>query len=241
MQPIDEGGISDSSRMALWFTITVIGVQIVLALVAYPFLPAKIPSHWDAAGQINGYMPKWLGAFFPAGMGIVLTVFLRGLVAIGPRLGRENQRVTASQINYVIFGLVVLLLIFQVVSFAVALGLPIDSASVLNLVLSLGMILLGNYMGKFRRNFWMGIRTPWTLTSDTVWERTHRLGGWLFVLCGIIGIAVTFVPGVRLWSIIVLLLAASLITVIYSYVIYQRLERARGEAPFSPPFDGSGK
>jgi uncharacterized membrane protein len=109
MQPIDEGGISDSSRMALWFTITVIGVQIVLALVAYPFLPAKIPSHWDAAGQINGYMPKWLGAFFPAGMGIVLTVFLRGLVAIGPRLGRENQRVTASQINYVIFGLVVLL------------------------------------------------------------------------------------------------------------------------------------
>src|SRR5579883_1480186 len=81
MQPIDEGGISDSSRMALWFTIIVIGVQIVVALVAYPFLPAKIPSHWNAAGEINGYMPKWLGAFFPAGISIVMTVFLRGIVA----------------------------------------------------------------------------------------------------------------------------------------------------------------
>lgn len=241
MQPIDEDSISDSSRMALWFTIIVIGMQIIVALVAYPFLPAKIPTHWNAAGQINGYMPKWLGAFFPAGMSIVLTVFLRGIVAIGPRLGRENQRASVSQINYVTFGLAVLMLIIEVISFATALGLPIDPTNVLNLVLSLGMILLGNYMGKFRRNFWMGIRTPWTLTSDTVWERTHRLGGWLFVLCGVIGIAATFIPGVRLWGIVVPLLAATFIAAIYSYVIYQRLEHDRGEEPLSPPFDGGGE
>ena len=239
MQPIDEDSISDSSRMALWFTIVVIGVQIIVALVAYPFLPARIPTHWDAAGQINGYMPKWLGAFFPAGMSIVLTVFLRGIVAIGPRLGRENQRVTVSQINYVTFGLAVLMLIIQVISFATALGLPVDQANILNLVLSLGMILLGNYMGKFRRNFWMGIRTPWTLTSDMVWERTHRLGGWLFVLGGVIGIAATFIPGVRLWGVVVPILLVALITAVYSYVIYQRLEHDQGEGPLSPPFDRS--
>jgi uncharacterized membrane protein len=241
MQPIDEGGISDSSRMALWFTIIVIGVQIVVALVAYPFLPARVPTHWNAAGQVNGYMPKWIGAFLPAGVSIVMTVFLRCLVAIGPRLGRENQRATASQINYFTFGMAVLMLIIEVISFATALGLPVDPTNVLSLVLSLGMILLGNYMGKFRRNFWIGIRTPWTLTSDTVWERTHRLGGWLFVLCGIIGIAATFIPGVRLWTIMALLLAVALITTIYSYIIYQRLEHDRGEAPLSPPFDRSGE
>ena len=168
MQPIDEDSVSDSSRMALWFTLIVIGVQIVVALVAYPFLPAKIPTHWNAAGEINGYMPKWLGAFFPAGVSIVMTVFLRGIVAVGPRLGRENQRATASQINYVTFGLAVLMLVIQVVSFATALGLPVNATDVIDLVLSLGMILLGNYMGKFRRNFWMGIRTPWTLTRKTV-------------------------------------------------------------------------
>lgn len=224
MQPIDEERGSASSRMALWCTIVVIGVQIILALVAYPFLPAQVPTHWNAAGQINGYMPKWPGVLFPAGASIVLTVFLWGIVARGPRLGQENHRVTASQINYVTFGLAVLLLIIEVISFAVALRLPVDSTSVFLLLPSVAYILLGNYMGKLRRNFWMGIRTPWTLNSDRVWERTHRLGGWLFVLGGIIGIAAAFIPGIHVWVVIIPLLAISLITTIYSYVIYQRLE-----------------
>jgi uncharacterized membrane protein len=76
----------------------------------------------------------------------------------------------------------------------------------------------GNYMGKLRKNFFIGIRTPWMLASDAVWERTHRLGGWLFMLAGVLAIAGTL-AGVPAWWAIVVLLAVALIPAIYSLVI----------------------
>jgi len=91
-------------------------------------------------------------------------------------------------------------------------------------------------MGKLRRNFWAGIRTPWTLTSDVVWERTHRLGGWLFVLTGLLGVMMSFVPALRLWGLMAVLVIVVVVLVFYSFVIYQRFT-IEGKEPLSPPFD----
>ncbi|HEU5228101.1 MAG TPA: SdpI family protein, partial [Ktedonobacteraceae bacterium] len=99
-------------------------------------------------------------------------------------------------------------------------------------------IFLGNYTGKMRRNFWMGIRTPWTLASAVVWERTHRLGGWLFVAVGLLGIPLSFVPALRLWGIVIPIIAVSIFLYIYSYVCYQRQIQS-GHEPLSPPFNGN--
>ena len=87
-------------------------------------------------------------------------------------------------------------------------------------------VVIGNYLGKVRRNFFVGIRTPWTLTSDEVWARTHRVGGWLFVLAGIAIIASA--GSSRLVLPLVLLASvgtAALISVAYSYLVYRRLHR----------------
>ena len=84
-------------------------------------------------------------------------------------------------------------------------------------------IVLGNYMGKVRKNFFIGIRTPWTLASDEVWNRTHRLGGKILILIGLFMMLNTFVrfqPGVVIAAIVTLVL----IPVVYSYVIYRRIE-----------------
>jgi len=96
---------------------------------------------------------------------------------------------------------------------------------VMNLALSLLLIFLGNYMGKLRRNFWAGIRTPWTILNETVWERTHRLGGWLFVLAGLIGLVTTFIPPLRFWGVMSALFAVIVILVVYSYIEYERVTR----------------
>jgi uncharacterized membrane protein len=77
-------------------------------------------------------------------------------------------------------------------------------------------------MGKLRKNFFVGIRTPWTLASDAVWERTHRLAGWLFMLGGLVAIVATL-AGASFWIAIAAILAAGLIPCIYSLVIYRRL------------------
>src|SRR5258708_28004997 len=76
-------------------------------------------------------------------------------------------------------------------------------------------IFIGNYLGKLRRNFWAGIRTPWTLASDVVWERTHRFGGWLFVIGGLLGVIMSFISVLRVWGFIVVVVA--IVVILYAY------------------------
>jgi uncharacterized membrane protein len=84
--------------------------------------------------------------------------------------------------------------------------------------------LLGNQLGKVRRNFWMGVRTPWTLASEAVWTQTHRVAAWVFVAVGIIGF-IAAIADVSLVFCFGLLMAAALIPVVYSLILYKRLER----------------
>ena len=85
------------------------------------------------------------------------------------------------------------------------------------------LMVLGNYMGKLRKNFFIGIRTPWTLASDAVWERTHRLAGWLFVAAGLVMVASVLI-GAPIWLPLGAIAAATLLPVAYSLWIYRRLD-----------------
>jgi uncharacterized membrane protein len=214
----------------------VIVIQILISVLTYPFLPALVPSHWDAAGRINGYMPKLINALIYPIISTFLYVMLRAVAGVGPRLGRDNQRANLQFRHITMVAVVILMLIVQIITTTVALGIPVDVVFVLNIALGLLFIVIGNYMGRVRRNFWAGIRTPWTLASDTVWERTHRVGGWLFVLVGALGLLLGFVPGVHIWGLIVLLFAATIFLYVYSYIAYHRLSTVEAE-PLSPPFD----
>jgi uncharacterized membrane protein len=93
-------------------------------------------------------------------------------------------------------------------------------------VVGVVLMVLGNYMGKLRQNFFAGIRTPWTLASDAVWERTHRLAGWVFVLAGVVMVAAALAGAMSGWLLAVIV-AVLLIPVVYSYFVYQRLEGRR--------------
>jgi uncharacterized membrane protein len=139
-------------------------------------------------------------------------------------------------VNLILVGLLLFFLVLQLTTIAIALHFPVDILFVMNLSLAALFILIGNYLGKLRRNFWACIRTPWTLANSTVWERTHRLGGWLFVGVGFLAIIVGFVPFLRMWGMLVLILLASAFLVVYSYVVYWHMEAGGGER-LSPPFD----
>jgi uncharacterized membrane protein len=85
-------------------------------------------------------------------------------------------------------------------------------------------VVMGNVIGKVQRNFWMGIRTPWTLASEAVWNRTHRVAAWLWVAAGLIGVFLVLV-GVPYWVALVILLVATLYPALYSLVLYKTLEK----------------
>jgi uncharacterized membrane protein len=228
-----------SSRPTLLFIAAIIGVQLLIALLAYPFLPSIVPTHWDAAGQINGYGPKWVDTFLFPAIALGIFILIRILLSISPRMGygREGQRANVEIVDRLLIGVFIVLLVVQLTALAAIFHLPVNKSFIISLILSALVLYMGNYLGKLRRNFWAGIRTPWTLLSDTVWERTHRFTGWLFVGTGAVGIALSFVPSIRIWGVVGLLLLDAVLAFVYSYVIYQRLE-AEGQNPVSPPFDG---
>lgn len=228
-----------SSRTTQLFIISIIGVQLLIALLSYPFLPDRVPTHWNIAGQVNGYGPKWEDTFLFPLITLGIYVLLRVLLSVSPRLGSDGgrQRTNIEVVNRILIGVFLVLLIIQLTVLAEIFHLPVNTSFIISLVLSALLLYMGNYMGKLRRNFWAGIRTPWTLVSDTVWERTHRFAGWLFVATGAVGIVLSFMPSIRLWGVVALLVLDALLAAVYSYVIYQRLASS-GQEPVSPPFDG---
>jgi uncharacterized membrane protein len=219
------------------FMWAIIAVQLIVAVYGFVVLPATVPIHWGANGQVNGYGPKWLGTFLYPLMSAGIYILVRALLAAGPRLGgREATAANLRITKLVIVGVLLLMLIIQLATLAQTLGAGFDLMQIVTLALSLLFIFLGNYMGKIRRNFWVGIRTPWSIANDVVWERTHRVGGWLFVVVGLIGILCSFVPALYLWGLMVPLLIVVVFLCFYSYYCYQQQTQS-GQEPLSPPFD----
>jgi uncharacterized membrane protein len=158
-------------RISTYLAILIIALQILISLVTYPFLPPMVPSHWNAAGQVNAYMPKLLNAILFPLMSIGLYIIIRGLYAISPRLGNQPKNANLEVINIILVGILLLMLVIQLTTTALTLGVPVDITLVMCLSVNLLFIFMGNFMGKLRRNFWGGIRTPWTLASKSVPQR----------------------------------------------------------------------
>lgn len=167
--------------VSLIFVLVMFGV----AAWIYPHLPALTPTHWDAHGNVNGWMPRfWAAAIWP------LTTFgLAVMFAVLPAISPRKFEIAPFARVYGIIALATLafLLVVGTIALLAGAGHHVSVRLVAPIAVGALLMVIGNFMGKFRKNFFIGIRTPWTLTSDAVWERTHRLAGWLFVLAGLRG------------------------------------------------------
>ena len=202
---------------------------IILFLVTtylYPTLPDPMPSHWNAAGEVDGYMALPWGAYL-----LPLCTFgtwLLFLVTVkfspqGFRLDKFMPVVGILQLATTGFMLTVSVLVLLASK-----GYPLDMNTIIGPAIGVMLIITGNYLSKLRKNFFMGIKTPWTLASDEVWDRTHRLGGKTFMVGGFLCL---FQPLVNnAWYMITVILIASLTPVVYSFIIYKKLEGFEKEA-----------
>ncbi|HET6586304.1 MAG TPA: SdpI family protein [Oleiagrimonas sp.] len=196
-------------------------IAVGMAVWLYPELPARVPSHWNVHGQVDRYMPRFWAAVMPALMILGGAILMVVLPLISPR----RFAITPFGRIYVLVMLVVqaFMLVVGVTVLLAGAGYAVPVPLIAMLAVGVLLMVLGNYMGKLRKNFFMGIRTPWTLASDAVWERTHRLGGWTFMLGGVV-LIVGALAGGMLWPVIVAVVIAAVIPMVYSFVIYRRLE-----------------
>ncbi len=197
---------------------------LVATVLAYPQLPKSIATHWDIHGQPNGYSPKWalylLGPGLMAGV-ILLMYCLRWL---SPKYFElESFQSTYLQVMLISVGMFAY--IYAAILWA-GVGHPLNvSRAIIGGVCSL-FALLGNVMGKIRRNFYIGVRTPWALANEQVWNATHRFAAKTFVVGGLTGLALT-AAGLDGWMAFVALTAGALVPVVYSLVFYKQLGRSR--------------
>ncbi len=202
------------------------GVLIVFAFAlsigVYSHLPATVPVHWNAAGQIDRYSSRAFGAFIMPAIMIVLAGMFAVLPAISPKgfdIEGKSRAYTA-----IVFSILLFLFGLHVFLLLAALHLARSITAVIPLLFGPLLIIAGNYLPKIRRNFFVGIRTPWTLADEDVWYRTHRLGGVLLVATGALLMVIgPFLPA-RALEIFILstLIGTALISVIYSLAIYRR-------------------
>lgn len=200
-----------------------VSIALLAAWWLYPQLPAQTATHWNLHGQVDGSMPRFWAAAMPVLMILALTVLMWLLPAISPR--RFEIKPFARVYEIVMLVVQGAMLVIGMAALMAGAGYRVPIPTIAMLSTGVLLMVMGNYMGKLRKNFFIGIRTPWTLASDTVWERTHRLAGRLFVMAGLIVLLGT-VFGLPFWIGIGCLLAAVLIPALYSLVIYRRVEGA---------------
>ena len=153
---------------------------------------------------------------------------MAGLFLILPRISPRGYSVDEASRGYraIELSIVAFLLCVHVVVLLMSTGTRIDMSIIMAMLTGALFVVLGNYMAKVRRNFFIGIRTPWTLADEDVWYRTHRLGGRVFVAAGIALMMVPFAGAAQFPAFIAIALTAAAIPTVYSYVIYRRMDRS---------------
>jgi uncharacterized membrane protein len=207
-------------RLVWVFVFSVVALSFIASLYAYPQLPERVASHWNAAGEVDGYMPRGWGSFL---MPLVL-LGLAGLFAVIPVIDPLRENIEKFRVYYDGFIAVMMLFMFgvHVQGLLWNLGHKISP----NAVMPVGVGLLLYYAGVLtenaKRNWFIGIRTPWTLSNDVVWEKTHRIGGRMFKACGLIALAGVFIQEHVVYLILVPVLATAAYTTVYSYLEYRK-------------------
>lgn len=194
-----------------------------LAVWYWPQLPDPMPTHWGANGQPDGWMPKPWGAF----VGPFAATFVYVVMTLSPYLDPRSRNWEAFADLYPVLktsvSAVMLFITYLALSAAAS---PEQSLPASRLMVAIGLlfVVLGNYLPKVRSNFFVGIRTPWTLSSDEVWVRTHRFAGKLMVVLGLVLIVCAWLPGNWAAGIVIgASLGLAILSFGYSYWLYRRL------------------
>ena len=206
--------------MRKWIPLLLVVAAVTVSIFYYPRLPEQMATHWDASGQPNGFSSRFMGAWLLPLIMAVVWLILRAVPHIDPR-GANYEKFSGVYEALVIL-ILGFMLAMHVVVLMIATGAPIRMERVAMPVVGAFIAIMGFLIPKAHPNWFVGIRTPWTLTSDLAWERTHRIGGLLFVILGLLMIATSFIaPEIAIWILVVAAVGIVIFLFAYSYQVWK--------------------
>ena len=211
-----------NTRLTTIIVLVLVLAATIAGLSLWNRLPDQMASHWNVNDQVDGYMSKFRGVFLmPL---ITLGMFLLFLVI--PNIDPLKANIAQFRDAFNLF--IVLIVGFMVYVYALTLLWNLGYTNfglgkAMMPALGVLFIFVGYMLRKARRNFFIGIRTPWTLSSDRVWDETHRIGAILFTISGVLALLGSFFGGMTAFVMLMVpILGSAIFLVIYSYILYQR-------------------
>lgn len=210
-------------KITIIITTLITLLPILFGLIVWNRLPEQIATHWGADGQANGYSGK---AFAVFGMPCILAAF-QLLVSFITLNDPKRRNIHKKPLALVLWILPVMSIIVNGITYAIALGMEIDIGVVVSILVGILFIALGNYMPKLQQNYTVGIRVPWTLNSSENWNRTHRLGGKMFILGGFFLMITGFLGRIMgdygtIAALLVIVVICAGVPAVYSFWLFKR-------------------
>ena len=208
-----------------WYPLLLALLGTLLSLAVYARLPEPMAVHWNAQGRPDGWMPRRFAAFLGPVLLLVIWQVLRLARRIDPQ--QENYSRFDDAYETIVAAVLVLLLATHVVTVGVALGYPVPVGRVVPVLVGALFVVTGNVMPRLRANWWFGVRTPWTLSNDRVWARTHRLAGFCMTGAGIVIIiaALALPPRFGIPVLLAATVGAVFAPAVYSYLAWRREQK----------------
>ena len=208
-----------------WLGFILVILTLIFSAVVFNRLPAEVPTHFNVRGEADDWTGRTVAAFMMPAFMLLMYGMFHLLPRISPRRANMDR---FGDTWWLIANLTVAFICaMHVLVLGRALGWPIDIPSAVLLGVGLMFMVIGNVLPRTRSNWWMGIRTPWTMESETVWRATHRLAGKTFMLGGAITVIAAMLPErMRPWVAMVALGIGGFIPVIFSYVYWRREKAA---------------
>ena len=203
--------------------ILIIGLILVSFLIGaylYPYMPEKMASHWDANGSVDGYMPKLWGLFLlPAISAILFLAFM-----LIPKIDPLKGNIEKFRGHFDVFILLLFVFLFYVHMLTMLWNLSYRFNIIQLLAPAFGLLIYyaGIMMENAKQNWFIGVRTPWTLSSEVVWDKTNKLAGKLFKVAGVLAAMGLIFPKYAIFLILVPVILAAVYPIIYSYQKYQQ-------------------
>lgn len=189
---------------------------ILVGLMLWNKLPDTIVTHWGDDNQANGWSSKEMVVF-----GMPLLMLLFHLIAVCAIMADpKKQNISKKMMNIVIWLIPVISWVVLLIVYVMALGKSMNIGLIVNILVGVILIIIGNYLPKSRQNYTVGMKLPWALDDENNWNRTNRFSGYMFVICGIVFVINAFFLSII--PIIFVVVAGLIVPVIYSYVIYRK-------------------
>jgi uncharacterized membrane protein len=203
----------------------IILLSFITAFYFYPQMPEEMASHWNLRSEVNGYLPKFWGLFLmPL---ILIGIFL--LYLLIPKIDPLKQNIEKFRKYFDGFITLIVLFLFYLYLLTIFWNLGMKFDMIKALIPALGILFYcsGVVLEQAKRNWFIGIRTPWTLSSNEVWNKTHQLGGRLFKMAGLLVLLGIFFKEYIFWFVLVPIIMVVIYTTLYSYFEYQKVEKSK--------------